>query len=466
MPRSALPFSPSLFLSIFLLLASATRAEVWVYPAPSPDFRSPDYRVTVIQAGQRHESFVYAHECQDEKLRDKMSDWNHWTTFSFSAPITVEVTRLKPAAAVAGATILPSARGIRPATVSTDPRTLTFSLDRPAKLFVRFPGAAENPLFIFADAPEQNIPDRKDPNVIWFEAGKVTDIGEKFVIKSGQTVYIPGGAYVRGTITAESASHVAIRGRGILSGLGYARRANIAGIPFNSVMLNGPGTDQLVEGITVTNPQHFCLLSRGTFTVRNVKLFGWWHQTDGWGGGDDSSITDSFLKVNDDSVKFYGKNQTARDLVIYQQVNGAPFQLGWGGDGQSATNCLAENIDVVACEAADKTQRETNQALLNLRNQSAKSVIDGVTIRRLRVDSDVPMLLGLIQVKGTVRNLLFEDVVVHGKINGKNFLRTEGTGSISGVRWKNVRIHEQTVSSASATQWSTTGQVSPVTILP
>ena len=53
--------------------------------------------------------------------------------------------------------------------------------------------AAENPLFLFADAPEVNIPDRKDPNVIWFEAGRIHDIGEKFTIKytgkvSGDTI--------------------------------------------------------------------------------------------------------------------------------------------------------------------------------------------------------------------------------------------------------------------------------------
>lgn len=458
---------PRALISAILSLAySPLGAEVWVYPAPSPDFRSPEYRVTVIQGGRREDSFVYAHACQDEKLRDRMTDWNHWTTFSFSDAVTIEVTRLRPDSHAAGATVLPSARGLHPVSLSDDPRTVRFELTRPAKLFVRFPDAAENPLFVFADAPEQDIPKREDPNVIWFEAGRVTDIGERFSIKSGQTAYIPGGAYVRGTITAESASRVTIRGRGVLSGLGYARRPNVAGIPFNTVMFNGPGTDQLVEGITITNPQHFCLLSRGRFTVRNVKLFGWWHQTDGWGGGDDSSISDSFLKVNDDGVKFYGRNQIARDLVIYQQVNGAPFQLGWGGDGQCATHCIAENIDVVACEAADKIQREGNQAFLNLRNQSARSVIDGVTLRHLRVDSDLPMLLGLIQVKGTVRNLRFEDVVVHGKMNGRNFLRTEGDGAISGIVWKNVRLQGQPVSSASDTQWSTTGQVAPVTLLP
>jgi hypothetical protein len=444
-----------------LALLTLAHAAVETYPTPAEEFRSPDYVVRVSQSGRTQESFVYRHAHQDEHLRDRGSDYNHWTTFSFSDPITVEVTRLN--ADAAGCTVLPSARDIQP---RVSGRTATFALDRPAKLFVRFPDAAENPLFIFADAPEVNIPDRKDPNVIWFEAGRVHDIGEKFTIKSGQTVYIPGGAYVKGTITADSASHIAVRGRGILSGLGYARRPNITGIPFNSVMFNGPGDDQLIEGITVTNPQHFCLLSRGRLTTRNVKLFGWWHQTDGWGGGDGSSIEDSFIKVNDDSVKLYGKNQTARGLVIYQQVNGAPFQLGWGGSTQRAQNCLVEDIDVIACDAADKTQREGNQAFLNLRNQSAESVIDGVTLRRLRFDCDIPMLVGFLQVKGQVRNIRFDDVSIHGKVNGANFVRTEGAGSVAGLSVKNVRIGGALVTPHAGLKWSTTGNVAPVVISP
>jgi hypothetical protein len=440
-----------------LLAIPSLHAEVWTYPAPTEEFRSPDYVVRVTQSGRTQESFVYRHAHQDEKLRERGSDFNHWTTFSFSDPITVEVIRLT--ADAAGCTVLPSARGVRPRIAG---RTVTFDLDRPAKLFIRFPDAAENPLFIFADAPEVNIPDRHDPNVIWFEAGRVHDIGEKFLLKSGQTVYIPGGAYVKGTITADGASHIAVRGRGILSGLGYARRPNITGIPFNSVMFHGPGDDQLIEGITVTNPQHFCLLSRGRLTTRNVKLFGWWHQTDGWGGGDGSSIEDSFIKVNDDSVKLYVKNQIARGLVIYQQVNGAPFQLGWGGATQRAQNCLVEDIDVVACEAADKTPREGNQAFLNLRHQSAESVIDGVTLRRIRFDCDIAMLVGFLQVKGTVRNVAFEDVTLHGMVNGKNYLRTEDAGSIAGLRFRNVTIS----GAGSSLRWSTSGRVAPIDSAP
>jgi hypothetical protein len=450
-------------LSFLLALAhpSVARATVWTYPAPAEEFRSPAYTVRVTQDGRTQESFVYRHAHQDEHLRDRGTDFNHWTTFSFAGPITVEVTRLSGPAA--GAEIRPLSRGLVPTVLGP---TLTFTLVRPEKLYVLFPGADEDPLFIFADPPEENIPDRADPQVIWFEAGKVHDIGEKFTIKSGQTVYIPGGAYVKGSITAEGASDITVRGRGILSGLGYARRPGTAGIPFNTVMFNGSGDRQLIEGITVTNPTHFCLLSRGKLTTRHVKLFGWWHQTDGWGGGDGSVIEDSFLKVNDDSVKLYGRDQIARRLVIWQQVNGAPFQLGWGGAGQRATNCLVEDIDLIANEAADKTTRETNQAFLNLRRQSPESAIDGVTLRRIRLDSDVPMLLGFIETKGRVRQILLEDVTVRGVQRGKNFLRTEGAGRIEGITLRNVTVNGQLLTGPSDALWATSGDVAPVRFAP
>ncbi len=440
-----------------LALPPAALATVWTYPAPAEEFRSPAYTVRVTQGGRTQESFVYHHAHQDEHLRDRGTDFNHWTTFSFAGPITVEVSRLSGSAD--GAEIRPLTRGLVP---FVSGHTLTFTLDRPEKLYVRFPGADEDPLFIFADPPEENIPDRADPQVIWFEAGKVHDIGEKFTIKSGQTVYIPGGAYVKGSITAEGASDITVRGRGILSGLGYARRPGTAGIPFNTVMFNGSGDRQLIDGITVTNPTHFCLLSRGKLTTRHVKLFGWWHQTDGWGGGDGSIIEDSFLKVNDDSVKLYGRDQIARRLVIWQQVNGAPFQLGWGGAGQRATNCLVEDIDLIANEAADKTARETNQAFLNLRRQSPESVIDGVTLRRIRIDTDVPMLLGFIETKGRVRNILLDDVTVRGVQRGKNFLRTEGAGRIEGITLRQVSVNGRILTATDEALWSTTGDVTVI----
>jgi hypothetical protein len=443
------------FAVLLILAAASMRAEVAVYPAPREEFRSPEYRVAVIQDGVRHDSFVYAHACQDEHLRDRMSDWNHWTTFSFSGRVTVEVTRLT--GDVAAASIRPSARGIDAIVTG---RSVSFTVEQPGQFWVKIPGAEENPLFIFADPPEENIPARNDPNVIWFEAGQVHDIGERFLIKTGQTVYIPGGAYVKGTIAAEDASRITVRGRGILSGLGYARRPNVAGIPYNTINFNGPGDEQLVEGITITNPQHFCILSRGKLTTRRVKLFGWWHQTDGWGGGEGSVVEDSFMKVNDDNVKFYAADQIARRLVIYQQVNGAVFQLGWGGAGQNATRCLAEDIDIVRVENLGRgTSREANQPVLNLRRQNEKSVIDGVTLQRVRIEDDLLFLVGMSDAAGTVDGIVLRDVAISGRIIGKNFLRATETGRIGTVLLERVHSTDGVVGPES---FSLSGNVEPV----
>src|SRR5258706_3814239 len=111
---------------------------------------------------------------------------------------------------------------IRPKSLQIKPTwdsdsTITFRLDKPAKLSVELNGQLTMPLYIFACATEKDKPSREDKNVLFFEAGKVHTIG-LLTINSDQTVYIEGGAVVRGAIRAVNARHVKIRGRGVLDG--------------------------------------------------------------------------------------------------------------------------------------------------------------------------------------------------------------------------------------------------------
>ncbi len=436
-------------------MAATPAPAVWVYPGADAQFKSPEYRVVVIQNGQRHESFVYADKHQDEKLAARGSDWNHWTTFSFNGPITVEVTALKTK--IPSAQILPSSRGIKP-TVSADQRSLTFSLEKPAKLWAKIPGTDENPLFIFADPPEENIPSPTDKNVLFFGPG-IHSVGEKYQLKSGQTVYLAGGAYVKGTLTGQNLSDLTIRGRGILSGIDIPRKPNVAGIPWNMVQLDGPGKNQLIEGITVINPPHFCLLSRGEMIARNTKLFGWWHQTDGWGGGDNSIVEDTFMKVNDDHVKLYNKNQIARHLVIYQQINGAVLQLGWSS--QSPQNCHAHDIDIIRSEPSlYKITREANQPILNHRHQEARSVVKNILIERVRIEDNVAFLVGFNGNEGQSSDITLRDIHLTGKILSPNFLRTKGNGSIKRVRLENITVENgQPLPVPTKENWGISGDV-------
>lgn len=73
----------------------------------------------------------------------------------------------------------------------------------------------EKPLFLFANPIEAVRPDRSDPSVRYFEAGRIYDAGT-IRLESNQSVYIEGGAIVNGKVLSENASNVAVRGCGIL----------------------------------------------------------------------------------------------------------------------------------------------------------------------------------------------------------------------------------------------------------
>jgi hypothetical protein len=425
-----------------LFLSSQIHAAVWTYPSPGESFRSKHYNVRVIQNKQHEPSFTYQDKNPDAKLVDRMTDYNHWTTFSFDGSVQIEVTRLSGSAT--GAEVRPLAAGIVPVISSS---SVKFAISKPGKFWIKFPGMEEHPLFIFADPPETDVPDRRSPNVVWFEGGKVHEIGEKFKVHSGQTIYLEGGAYVKGTLTGHNVRNVTVRGRGILSGIDIPRKPGVAGIPWNLIQFDGSG-DQSVEGITCIQPPHFVLLSRGQFTVKNAKLFGWYHQTDGWGGGDQALIEDSFLKVNDDVVKFYGENQIARRLVIWQQVNGAPFQLGWGGDSQNATQCLAEDITIIRTENTNRNpQKTSNTSLLNLQKQASQSKISGVIIRRVTIEDNALHLLGIKDASGSISGLRLEDINIEGKLGSPGYLLTAGHGAVADISLENIRIGDRKINS-------------------
>lgn len=144
------------------------------------------------------------------------------------------------------------------------------------------------------------------------------------------------------------------------------------------------------------------------------------------------------MKVFDDNVKLYGNNQKATNLVLYQQHNGAPFQLSWGG--QSGQNCLAENIDIVKCWV-NKKGGVGNSALLNLRKGSSKP-IGNITIRNVNADQGLYQLIGVLNDKGaTVQNLRLENINISQELSQKSYLENQQSSQILGISLHNVKIN-------------------------
>ena len=83
---------------------------------------------------------------------------------------------------------------------------------------VEINGNESKPLFLFANPLQSSMGVSKDdPDVIWFEAGKVHKNVGTISLKSGQTVFFEGGAVVEGHIDSKKTADVTVTGPGILN---------------------------------------------------------------------------------------------------------------------------------------------------------------------------------------------------------------------------------------------------------
>jgi hypothetical protein len=260
-------------LGVFLLncatsnAAPAKMARTKVYAAPQNlDGRiigfATDYEVKVN--GQK--SAVYDADPNDlYQTTDKaIKGWNPnvFTAFDLGGSASLEVRIAK---APKKAEVFPRHLGIK---TKISGNKIAFTLKNPANFALVVDGNIGRPLWIFANPPETQRPDANDPNVKFFKAGQFYDVG-KVKFDEYSTVYIEGGAIVRGAIEGgEKGPGVGAKkvlGRGILCNL-EDKCAIIGG---KNTLISGP----IMVG------QHkdewtFILFGCDGAVVDNVKVFG------------------------------------------------------------------------------------------------------------------------------------------------------------------------------------------------
>ena len=320
------------------------------YPAPGGIEASPEYRTSVEQDDRRQDSFVYYTTAK--KLDSNIEEDTSWTSFSFRDRVTVHVTPLHPGG-VTGCLVRPASAHVR---AVFEDGTCTFSLNEPRNLSVEFEPNTTNPvlhpMLVFANPLEADVPDPADPDVLYFGPG-VHDIGRLVPLHDNQTIYLAGGAWVRGTFIADGPVHnVTIRGRGVLDGsfLDTGDQAQNKGQPGMIDIADQSSSNLLVEGITLANAVRFNVRALGKYTtIENVKIIDWWYSADGMVGGNSSLLENNFIKVNDDSIKLFWGDTVARRNTIWQLENGAPFMISWNIHEDSNTFHVYDN-DVIHAE--------------------------------------------------------------------------------------------------------------------
>jgi hypothetical protein len=293
-------------------------------------------------------------------------------SFGMTGPVEVKVKLGKTPKSVVAR---PLSAGIK-AVIEGD--TFRFQLPRPMNLSVEVDGNLDDPLFVFAN-PKLDPPNRSDPKVRYFEAGKVHDTGE-ILLGDGETLYLEGGAVVRGEVRARNARNVAVRGAGILDAGTRMRKINM--------LVLRECRDAVIENIILLDPLGWTMHLSASENVRvsNTRVIGWRANSDGLDIEHSSKIRvdGCFWRTNDDCI--------AIKAIYPPGVQGVPFEeminpetLG-GHDVPRIEGGVMEDIDIRDCVLWNDAGGQGFEIGFELRVDT----IRGVTFR----DSDIIRVIG------------------------------------------------------------------------
>lgn len=434
-------------LVLWLLSARLYAQELIVYPVPTGVLYSQhndDYTVRVRKSGGPWQDlFEYNVQVDLDKVRDASMVF-----FDFSG--TVEVAVRKNNGSVQTARIRPLSYQIPS---KQEGNTLYFTLTQPRKLSIEFNGDKLQNLHLFANPIETVKPDPKDPNIIYFGPGIHSPDdkpGDVFKIPSNKTVYIDGGAIIRGKLVCDHVKNVRIIGRGIIDqpqrGIEITHSENV-----------------LVDGIIVKNPQHYTVYGGQStgITIRNLKSF----SCKGWSDGidlmscSDVLVDDVFMRNSDDCIALYGhrwdyyggsRNVVVKNSTLWADV-AHPTNIGLHGDtrsvGDTLENITFSNLDILEHDEDDPDY----QGCLAI-SCGDLNLIRNVTYENIRIeDFEEGKLLSLRVFYNkkyntgpgrNIENITFRNITYSG--SGANPSIIEGLseqGMVRGVTFDNVRIN-------------------------
>ena len=440
-----------LWISIFLETITIQAQELVTYPAPKAviySMHNDNYTVRVRKPGGTWQDlYEYKVKVDMDRVQDASMVY-----FDFSG--SVEVSVRKNNGNIQSVRVRPAIHEITPL---QNGNVISFTISKPGKLSVEFDGDKLHNLHVFANPLETTRPDANDSNVIYFGPGLHTppeNSNSTFRITSGKTVYIAGGAVVRGRLMCDSVENVRIIGRGIVDqpsrGVEVTYSKNVT-----------------VDGIIFINPKHYTIYGGASthLTIRNIKSF----SSNGWSDGidlmscSDVLIDDVFMRNSDDCIAIYGHRWNfygnARNISITNSTLWAdiahPSNIGIHGNtntaGDTIENIIFKNIDILE-QDEDDPEYQGCMAI----NAGDFNLVRNVRYENIRIDDfEEGQLLNLRIVYNkqyntgpgrSIQNIYFKDIYYAGL----NQFTSRITGldkehRVKGVTFENLRINGKLV---------------------
>ena len=439
----------------------ARAATVKVYPAPQGEELSKDYTIQVD--GQDVPVYVAKVSSADPKARwkgmdDKKNSADYFEKasfgyFDFQGQVTVKVTSPHP---IQSAKVLPSSYGLQP---TVDGKTLTLTLKEPRNLTVELNGTWVGALHLFANPLETDAPRPDDPNVIYYGPG-IHEVGA-VTVPSGKTVYVAGGAIVRGVIKPDEkfsissysglknyaptftlkGEKIVFRGRGIVDGGNCPTHAR------NLMFVRGQ--DITLEGVILRDSSTWTIPIRQSdrVSVKNVKLLGYRANSDGIDicNSRDVTVEGCFIRTLDDLIVVKSdrgqgdvRRIVAKDCVLWNEVAHA---LSVGAE-------LRENVDDVLftnCDVIHDLGREWTLRVYHC--DSAR--VSNVRFENLRIEETqrlISLWIGKAvwtrdEARGHIQDVVFRNVGAAGKNPRVEFTGFGEANAVENVTLENVTIN-------------------------
>ena len=291
-------------------------------------------------------------------------------------------------------------------------------------------------------------------------------------LTSNQQLYIAGGAFVEGYILRKNFSdeNQMYYGRGILSGRQYVWQPDDPNRLMGQLVMGARYST--FDGIIVMESPNHGIVTTDECVFRNVKFLGWHCNNDGFRPGNNSKISNCFLRACDDF--FYNYSLEVKDCVLWPCFNGSIMTNGWAAIDIGGS--LMENIDIIYTEW---TGFGANKGLIMSQNNYEYNPPLGsqtTVFRNIRIEGYVPGFVNLkaqngvpqledASLLGWMGNILLENISIDEHADEPNNLIKGGKPAVVGdpnsiwwikdVTLRNVTIGGVKVTDENKSKWFT-----------
>lgn len=296
-------------------------------------------------------------------------------SFSFRGRVSLEINSTID---IKWIDIRPLSKGVD---YTIENNSIYFTLEKPVNLSIELNGENIRPLFLFANPVNDFKVDRNNPKVKYFESGKIYDAGE-IDLKNNETLFIQGGAIVKGTVKSENSERIKILGYGMLD----------PGDRENRMITLTDCRNVEMEGLLIYNSRSWTIvpINCDEVSIKNIKQINWDTGSDGIDlvGSRNVVIDDCFLKNNDDCVvikSFFPKNKYANAVLSGRNVYNilvnktTIWNMSWG-------NGFEIGFELRCDEVRDITFRDCD--IIHVERGAAISIHNGdfATVKNVRYD--------------------------------------------------------------------------------